>query len=60
MKPSSGGGFVGRYFIIKTMNKKVKIVQWDEQGMKQFKSFLKQMYGEYGNISISCDGKIKS
>lgn len=29
------------------MNKKVKIVQWDEQGMKQFKSFLKQMYGEY-------------
>ena len=59
MKPSSGGGFVGRYFIIKTMNKKVKIVQWDEQGIKQFKSFLKQMYGEYGNISISCDRKIK-
>ena len=60
MKPSSGGGFVGRYFIIKTMNKKVKIVQWDEQGMKQFKSFLKQMYGEYGKINISCDRKIKS
>ena len=40
------------------MNKKVKIVQWDEQGMKQFKSFLKQMYGEYGNISISCDRNI--
>ena len=51
MKPSSGGGFVGRYFIIKTMNKKVKIVQWDEQGMKQFKEFLKQMYGEYGKIN---------
>ena len=52
MKPSSGGGFVGRYFIIKTMDKKVKIVQWNEQGMKQFKEFLKQMYGE--------DVKIKS
>ena len=33
------------------MNKKVKIVQWDEQGIKQFKSFLKQMYGEYGKIN---------
>ena len=56
MKPSSGGGFVGRYFIIKTMNKKVKIVQWDEQGMKQFKSFLKQMYGE--DVKIKVDRKI--
>ena len=43
-----------------TMNKKVKIVQWDEQGMKQFKEFLKQMYGEYGKVNISCDRKIKS
>lgn len=32
------------------MNKKVKIVQWDEQGMKQFKSFLKQMYGEDAKV----------
>ena len=31
---------------IKTMDKNVKIVQWNEQGMKQFKEFLKQMYGE--------------
>ena len=38
-------------FFYKTMNKKVKIVQWDEQGMKQFKEFLKQMYGEYGKIN---------
>ena len=52
MKPSSGGGFVGRYFIIKAMNKKVKIVQWDEQGMKQFKEFLKQMYGEDGKVKL--------
>ena len=52
MKPSSGGGFVGRYFINTTMNKKVKIVQWDEQGMKQFKSFLKQMYGEDGKVKV--------
>ena len=52
MKPSSGGGFVGRYFIIKTMDKKVKIVQWDEQGMKQFKEFLKQMYGEDGKVKV--------
>ena len=52
MKPSSGGGFVGRYFIIKIMEKNVKIVQWDEQGIKQFKELLKQMYGE--------DGKVKS
>ena len=56
MKPSSGGGFVGRYFFIKTMNKKnvKKImdlkIQWDEQGMKQFKEFLKQMYGEEGKV----------
>ena len=42
-----------------TMNKKVKIVQWDEQCMKQFKSFLKQMYGEYGKDNISYDRKIK-
>ena len=34
------------------MNKKVKIVQWDEQGMKQFKDFLKQMYGEDGKVKI--------
>ena len=34
------------------MNKKVKIVQWDEPGMKQFKEFLKQMYGD--------DAKVKS
>ena len=34
------------------MNKKVKIVQWDEQGMKQFKSFLKQMYGEDGKVKV--------
>ena len=45
-------------FFYTTMNKKVKIVQWDEQGMKQFKSFLKQMYGEYGKVNISCDRKI--
>ena len=52
MKPSSGGGFVGRYFIITTMKKKnVKKIQWDEQCMKQFKSFLKQMHGEYGKIN---------
>ena len=60
MKPSSGGGFVGRYFIIKTMEKNVKIVQWNEQGMKQFKEFLKQMYGEDVKIILSCDRKIKS
>ena len=42
------------------MNKKVKIVQWDEQGMKQFKEFIKQMYGEYDKIILSCDRKIKS
>lgn len=42
------------------MNKKVKIVQWDEQGMKQFKEFLKQMYGEDGKVILSCDRKIKS
>lgn len=52
MKPSSGGGFVGRYFIISIMEKKVKIVQWDEQGMKQFKELLKQMYGDYGKVKI--------
>ena len=34
------------------MNKKVKIVQWDEQGMKQFKELLKQMYGEDGKIKL--------
>ena len=34
------------------MNKKVKIVQWDEQGMKQFKELLKQMYGEDGKVKI--------
>ena len=51
MKPSSGGGFVGRYFIIKTMNKKVKIVQWDEKAVKNFEVFLKQMYGEHGKIN---------
>ena len=47
-------------FYITTMNKKVKIVQWDEQCMKQFKSFLKQMYGEDVKIIISYDRKIKS
>ena len=52
MKPSSGGGFVGRYFIIKTMEKNVKIVQWNEQGMKQFKEFLKQMYGEDVKVKL--------
>ena len=41
------------------MDKKVKIVQWDEQGMKQFKSFLKQMYGEDVKIITSCNRKIK-
>ena len=45
-------------FFYTTMNNKVKIVQWNEQGMKQFKSFLKQMYGEYGKVNISCDRKI--
>ena len=51
MKPSSGGGFVGRYFIIKTMNKKnVKKIQWDKKAVKNFEGFLKQMYGEYGKI----------
>ena len=34
------------------MNKKVKIVQWDEQGMKQFKEYLKKMYGEQGKVKI--------
>lgn len=34
------------------MNKKVKIVQWDEQGMKQFKEFLKQMYGEECKVKL--------
>ena len=34
------------------MEKKVKIVQWDEQGMKQFKEYLKQMYGDYGKVKI--------
>ena len=34
------------------MEKNVKIVQWNEQEIKQFKEFLKQMYGE--------DVKIKS
>ena len=34
------------------MNKKVKIVQWNEQGMKQFKEFLKQMYGEDGKVKV--------
>ena len=34
------------------MNKKVKIVQWDEQGMKQFKEFLKQMYCEDGKVKL--------
>ena len=42
------------------MEKNVKIVQWDEQGMKQFKEFLKQMYGEDGKVIISYDRKIKS
>lgn len=42
------------------MEKKAKIVQWDEQGMKQFKELLKQMYGEYDKIILSCDRKIKS
>ena len=32
------------------MEKNVKIVQWNEQGIKQFKEFLKQMYGEDGNV----------
>lgn len=34
------------------MEKKAKIVQWDEQGMKQFKEYLKQMYGDYGKVKI--------
>lgn len=34
------------------MNKKVKIVQWDEQGMKQFKEFLKKMYDEDAKIKL--------
>ena len=42
------------------MEKNVKIVQWNEQGMKQFKEFLKQMYGEDVKIILSCDRKIKS
>ena len=52
MKPSSGGGFVGRYFIIKTMkNKNVKKIQLDEKAVKNFEGFLKQMYDEYGKIN---------
>ena len=39
-------------FFYKAMNKKVKIVQWDEQGIKQFKEFLKQMYGEDGKVKV--------
>ena len=35
------------------MDKNVKIVQWNEQGMKQFKEFLKQMYGEDGKVKIN-------
>ena len=34
------------------MNKKVKIVQWNEQGIKQFKEFLKQMYGEDTKVKL--------
>ena len=34
------------------MEKKAKIVQWDEQVMKQFKEYLKQMYGDYGKVKI--------
>ena len=47
-------------FFYTTMNKKVKIVQWDEKAVKNFEGFLKQMYGEYGKVNISCDRKIKS
>lgn len=32
MKPSSGGGFVGRYFIIKTMKKKRNAVIFSSSG----------------------------
>ena len=34
------------------MDKKVKIVQWNEQGMKQFKEFLKKMYGEDVKVKL--------
>lgn len=34
------------------MKQNKKIVQWDEQGMKQFKGFLRQMFGEYGNVKF--------
>lgn len=50
MKPSSGGGFVGRYFIITMKKKNIKKIQWDEKAVKNFEGFLKQMYGEYGKI----------
>ena len=36
-------------------NKNVKKIQWDEQGMKQFKGFLKQMFGEYGNVKFDSE-----
>ena len=48
-------------FFYTTMKKKnVKKIQWDEKAVKNFEGFLKQMYGEYGKVNISCDRKIKS
>lgn len=53
MKPSSGGGFVGRYFIITIMEKKeTKKIQWDEKAVNNFENYLKLMYGEYGKIKV--------
>ena len=40
------GSIMVVFFIIMKNNE--NIVQWDEQGMKQFKGLLKQMYGEHG------------
>ena len=35
------------------MNKKdIKKIQWDEKAVKNFEGFLKQMYGEYGNLKM--------
>lgn len=35
--------------------KKTKKIQWDEQGMEQFKGFLRQMYGEHGNVKFDSE-----